>query len=107
MFFQFALKYFFKLLHLGPYHELAITLFSIIVIIILVVFFRGIEFFEWFQGSNDGIIECAAFVQLCLILCCLCSLFFIMIEHHAPVLRAYVSTLAVQCSGIMCLPKNL
>ena len=85
-----------ELIHFGTDHDLAIRVVVLIVVEIpLVIIFGGIEFRERRDLGNDGIIEGAALVELCFVFLRFSFLFFIMIEHRAAVLGAYIGTLLV------------
>ncbi len=104
---QLTLKHLLKLLHLGSDNDAAIRLISILVVIILVVVFGGIELRVRRDLRYDGVVKGTAFIQFNLVFFGFFFLFVVVIKDHTAVLRTYVSTLSVEGGRVVGFPENL
>jgi hypothetical protein len=103
---QLRSKYFFEFVKLRTDHHRAIRVGVLVVLIILLV----IGFSRIKRAGRGDLCynifgECAAFVQLVLIILSFFLLVLVMIEDHAAVLRAFIGALPVERSRIMNLEK--
>ena len=105
--FQFVFENLFKFLQFGSDHEPAIALFLVVVVIVLMIIFGGVEIFKRLNGCNNGLCPGPAFVEQCFVMFCFLFLLIIVVKDHASVLRAYIIPLLVERSGIVCFPEYL
>jgi hypothetical protein len=104
---QTVLEGFFEFFDLWPDDEIAVGLGTVVVVIVLMVVFGGIEHGELGDLGDDGIVVGFVLIHLCLIVFSFLFLFFRMIEDGAAILGADVVTLAVEGRRVVGLEEDV